>query len=745
MNTVIRMQTDLHQALQDATGTAKTPTARLRQQAFEQRISAVERIATLFVAAGNEALHSRMFCALVLSCDDELPIKTLLGAVPHKGFRARPEGIIAAMANLGFYASQKSFDVARWSVLKKPALFWNDDQMFLLIASPSGDGGLIYDGKSSIRPFDLSDRSMNGLNVWKFGYDSALNPFSDVSRGHTGYSWARAMLSHFPHLGWTTTLASVMLALTGIMLPVAISLFFGQVIRLSSFSSLPYLVVGLVLIVLFETLFIIQRSNIVAWVASRLEYLVNTSSFARILKISPFLSERAAPTNQAARLRSFESIRDFVSGPTFASLLDIPVSMLSLVAVALLSLSELLIVAGSISLFLIVFAISWYKTSTLTSIVADEATEMQRLAIETLDKLELIRNAGMQDVWSERLSRACDREQNAQMRLRFTGLITETVSSIIYTVAVIGLMAEGASLVWAGEISGATLLALTILGLRIFMPFHTLCLSVQRFEQVRRSLRQINQLMDLPLESRKGRDRNNIEPLTGRLSLVNVGFKAADTRPVFVGLDLEVEPGEIIGIYGANGTGKTTVFKMLLGMVDIALGTVRIDGVDLRQLPLHELRRRVSYVPQRPRIFPGTLRQNLAYANPLASAAQIAGVIETVGLTEQVRALPNGLDYQITGSDEERLSTSFRYRFAFARALMINSKLILIDEIPNSLLDGEVGEFIQGLFRKFRGKRTILFVSHRSDFLREANRVIALRYGKVPIVTQPSLLMERAL
>ena len=214
----------------------------------------------------------------------------------------------------------------------------------------------------------------------------------------------------------------------------------------------------------------------------------------------------------------------------------------------------------------------------------------------------------------------------------------------------------------------------------------------------------------------------------------SVGFKAADTRPVFVGLDVEMEPGEIVGIYGANGTGKSTIFKMVLGMMDISIGTIRVDGVDLRQLPLTELRRRVSYVPQRPRIFPGTMRQNLAFANPLASEQQINAVLAKVGIKDEIDAFANGLDHQVLGPDEERFSPSFRHRFAIARALLVDSKLFMIDEVPNTLLDGEVGVLLHRLLDEFRGERTVIFVSHRSDFLRKADRVIALRYGKVPLV-----------
>ncbi|THV20581.1 peptidase domain-containing ABC transporter [Peteryoungia ipomoeae] len=707
--------------------------------------SSMSKTAEVFVLQGSSPRAADLFCRLVLSCGQQFPVKSLLSAIPAGGLRDDTDTIIAAMANLGFYVSEHRFNADRWIRARLPVLL--TDHRGLLLLVPGGDGepclAHVFDGKNSSEvKTDLEQ--LEGQACWIFRFESAQNPLSSATRTHTTYSWARALLDRFPRVPLVILMLSLALAVTGILFPLSIAVFFGEVIRLSTFQTMPQLVAGLLLLAGFEMVFVLQRAKIASWLASRLEFLVNTSSFAQILRLSPMISERASPTTQAARLRSFESIRDFCSGPTFSALLDLPIALLSLIFVGFLSLSALGILVASIILLLVVFGLTWRKAAVLTSIAADEATEMQRLAIETLDKLDVIRNAGMQDIWCQRIDRIADREQNAQMRLRFAGQVADSIAAAIYTFSIIAVMSISATEVWAGSITGPSLLALVIISLRILLPFQTMCMSVLRFEQIRRSLVQINALMDLPTERQAEREKNRLQPLTGRVSLVNVGFKAADTRPVFVGLDLEVEPGEVVGIYGANGTGKSTIFKMILGMVDTSLGAVRIDGVDIRQLPLHELRRRVSYVPQQPKLFPGTLRQNLLTANPLASDQHLRRVLETVGLLSTIQGFPNGLDERVTINDEERYSESFRYRFAFARALLINSKIFLIDEISNALLDAEVGQLLMRLLKDFKGKRTVIFISHRSDFLQQADRVVALRYGKVPLVNKPQSIMERA-
>lgn len=733
------------QSEQSTTPIANRSTRDERLEAGVDERTTMSRAAAIFELQGSKPRATALFCALVQGCGQEFPIKTLLNAVPAGGLKNQPDSIIAAMANLGFYVTEHRFDWERWSVSRQPVVIATSIGPQLLTANLIGSlkGGRLSSGTET-RVIETGGRELNGLQCWAFRFESSSNPLSPLARTHTSYSWARALLARFPSIPYVMILLSLALAVTGILFPLAIAVFFGEVIRLSTFSTMPQLIVGLLMLATFETVFVLQRAKISAWLASRLEFLVNTSSFAQILRLSPMLSERAAPTTQAARLRSFESIRDFCSGPTFATLLDLPISLLSLIFVGIISLPALGILAGSIILMMAVFLLAWRKAAVLTSIAADEATEMQRLAIETLDKLDLIRSTGMQDVWSQRIDRIAERDQIAQLRLRFTGQVAESLSSALYTFAIIAVMAVSAVGVWQGAMTGPALLALVIVSLRVLLPFQTMCLSVLRFEQIRRSLGQINTLMDLPTESQAEREKNRLMPLTGAISLVNVGFKAADTRPVFVGLDLEVEPGEVIGIYGANGTGKSSVFKMILGMVDTTLGAVRIDGVDIRQLPLHELRRRISYVPQSPKLFPGTLRQNLLSANPLATDAQLRQVLRSVDILAAIDCMPDGLETNVLGPDDEHFSETFRYQFAFARALLINSKLFLIDEIPNALLDQGVGPILERLLQEFRGKRTVIFISHRSDFLQRADRVIALRYGKVPLVNKPQSIMERA-
>lgn len=700
---------------------------------LQRKCAAAAAAATIIARDGVDTSTAEMLAALVVFSDHEFSLKTVLGTLP-RGRLTHLESIIkTAMANLGFFVTSQP--VSRRALEASRAAF-------LIRDSSDGRYQVVVTGKDSthcfrlasgfeIVPFDLSNVSP-GSRVTTFEYRSVADPLSVSRRGHTGLTWIAALTARFRTVWITLAAISGLLAFLGVLYTAAIATIFSEVIGRSALDTLPLLALGLVLIVFVDAKLSGLRSNILAWIANRLEFLVNSASFEHILKLPPFLSERAAPAAQAARMRSFEGIRDFLTSPVCPATMDMTLAPFYIAIVAVIDWHSAIVVAAAMVAFAVVFCIGLRVAKVYISVVADEATEAQRIAIETFDRLRTICDIGLQHVWAKRLSTSFAREQAAQAKLQKLGAAVDAVSSSVFSGSIIILMVMRGLAVKSNIAGGVEVLAMTILGLRALLPFHTLCISVLRIEQIRKSVAQVNAFKDMPTEFDRLKGREGLRDLAGAVNFVNVGFRAADTRPVFVALDLDVRPGEVIGLLGAAGTGKSIILKMILGMMEVGLGVIRLDGVDLRQFSVEELRRRVSYVPQQPSLLPGTIRDNLLFANSLASDESLVEILKVVGLEDDVRHLPNGLDYRVTADEARRFNDEFRLRVAFARALLTNSKLILIDEFSNSLMDRDLGDILKRIIAEFRGKRTIIFVSHRADFLSTADRVVELSYGGVP-------------
>ncbi|ABD90035.1 ATP-binding cassette domain-containing protein [Rhodopseudomonas palustris] len=693
--------------------------------------------AAIIARNGVDIQTAEVFASLVIFSGQEFPLKNVLGALPRNLPSEAQTVVTIGMANLGFFVVDR---LASRDAIENggPAVLVNDRGGKYVVVTDSRTGQLFQlTANAEPVPYDLK-RLSSYARVATFEYRSAIDPLSATRRGHTGLRWIAALSSRFQGVWLTLAGISFLLAVLGVLSAAAISTIFSEVITRAALGTLPLLAVGLILIVVADAKLSDLRSNILSWVANRLEFIVNAASFEHILRLPPSLSERASPAAQAARMRSFEGIRDFLVSPACPAAMDIVLAPFYAVIVALIDWRSALVLVGAMLVFALVFLIGLRAARIYISVVADAATEAQRIAIETFDRLQTISDVGLQHVWATRLSASLVRDQAAQAQLQKLGAAIEAVSSSVFSGSIIILMVMRGLAVQSSITGGVEVLAMTILGLRCLLPFHTFCLSILRIEQIRKSVAQVNELKEMPTELERLKGRERMEDLAGALSLVNVGFRSADTRPVFVALDLDVRPGEVIALYGPAGTGKSIILKMILGMMEIGLGVIRLDGVDIRQFSVEELRRRVSYVPQQPALLPGTLRENLLLANPLASDASLQEILKVVGLDEDVRQLPNGLDYHIAADEARGFNDEFRLRVAFARAFLTNSKLILIDELPNSLMEGSLGELLRRIISDFRGERTIVFVSHRADFLSQADRMVELSYGGVPRIVAVS-------
>ncbi len=707
----------------------------------------IERLTQAIVSYGPSEMTdehmARLLAALAVSSNINLPIKSMLAAIsPDRGL-TRISDIEAVMGRLGFHVyrgplkSSSAFRGMTWG-LRVP-----DRGKPTVLVSSAGKW-LSMDGAGDVETLSQVEAVRPRGEFLTFDFESEDHSLSKTRRYHTGHSWLRALLDRIAPVAIALSITSVVIAIASVIMPLSIAVFFSQIVGDNSWVAVGFLFGSFSLIAFVKLLAMRHRARVIAWIATRLDYLVATSTFRAILKLSPMLSERAAPHSQAARLRSFDSVRDYLTSPQATQMLEFPAAFLSLLAVWILDPLSVIAILCGIGMMLLLFFISRSNVRVQTSVAAEEATEIQRLAIETIEKHDIIRMLGMQRVWSQRLSAIAAREKRAQQKLAMVSATTEALSGFFSSMTLLGVMVAGTHDVWAGNITAGALLPIIVLAMRAVAPFHALNLSVMRLEQMRRSFSQINEFMDVPPENPVGERKRLPPPIRGSVGFSSVTFRAGDRQPVFAGLDLEVAPGEIIGISGAAGSGKSTILKMILGMVDTSIGALRIDGIDSRQLPALELRRRISYVPQSPAFLPGSLRENLYYANPLASPDHVAKVLEWSGLAKEFEHLPGGWDYAPDNAEDFLATPELRFRLAFAQSRLINSRLLLIDELPNGLVDGPVGQLLRDELVRSRKHRTVFIVTQRSDLLPFADRVIALQYGRVPKVLPTSVFLERA-
>lgn len=270
-------------------------------------------------------------------------------------------------------------------------------------------------------------------------------------------------------------------------------------------------------------------------------------------------------------------------------------------------------------------------------------------------------------------------------------------------------------------------------------------MSLQRFiDWVSRSLtaaERVFEILDTPLDIEDTSHSVEMPHIRGDVKFTDVHFGYEKAREIVHGIDLQVEAGEMIGLVGHSGAGKSTLINLLLRFYDPTQGHIEVDGVDLRHIKLEDFRRQVGAVLQESYLFPGSIKDNIAYGRPEASLEEVMQAAQAANAHPFIVNFPDGYDTYV-GERGHRLSGGERQRIAIARAILHNPRILILDEATASV-DTETERMIQeGLDRLVQG-RTVFAIAHRLSTLRSANRLVVMDQGKiVEVGTHEELLAK---
>ena len=250
----------------------------------------------------------------------------------------------------------------------------------------------------------------------------------------------------------------------------------------------------------------------------------------------------------------------------------------------------------------------------------------------------------------------------------------------------------------------------------------------------RASLDRINRIMQTVPEIGNRQDAISIESAQGRIVLENVSFHhASGSSPngpaTLSDIKLAIEPGSVLGVVGPPGCGKSTLLNLIPRLYDVSRGRILIDGHDIRSLKIGNLRSHISFVPQEPFLFGGTVRENITFGDGRISGRRLENAVKAAALDETIRNFPNGYE-TVVGEKGIILSGGQKQRVALARCLLQNAAVLILDD-PISQVDLETGASIIRAVRNLAGSRTIIIASHRLSAVSYATRIISLDQGRI--------------
>lgn len=651
------------------------------------------------------------------------------------------QAIRNTMANLRYASSPQRTRRGKIDKRLLPCLFEADNGTVQVITRARNGDVLVFDGNSRKTIRNPKSGSVKGTAYY----------FSKDQRGGAiriqNGSWLRTVAKRFESYVGQLLLLTFLLNMLALATPMFVMAVYDKVIATGDKQTLVFLGVGVGLAILSDIFIRTIRGALLAQLGGRFEMIVGSATVDKILDLPLARLERAAVGTQIARLREFEGIRGFFSGPLAMAFLEMPFVLIFIIAIAFIGGWIALVPVGFMILFGILGAIVIRYAKAAVKQNVEGSADAQGILVELLQNAHSIKADGAEDVWMKRY-----RERST--RLALSSLKNARVSNMVQTFGQLMMILAGAGTLTIGTIAASNggmtvggLIASMAFVWRILSPMQMIFVAMTKLEEVKNAMMRVDQLMAQPTESRITATSQTVTEgsrFKGRVTFSNVTIRYQPNHdPALSGVSFDIAPGEVVAIAGSNGSGKSSILKLIADLYQPQSGAVFIDGVDTRQVNTQDLRQNIAYLPQQTDLFSGTVAENLRLANPIASDTELYRALERAGVLDDVNDLSDGLETYLSEHSIKQMSAGFRKGLAIARTLLNESPIVLLDE-PESALDMESDHCIIDLLRACRGKRTVLIVAHRPSYIREADRVLVLNRGAISFDGTPEEMTKAA-
>lgn len=520
-------------------------------------------------------------------------------------------------------------------------------------------------------------------------------------------------------------LGTLVLNIIGALVPFYAMAVYDRVIPNNATSSLWVLTIAVVVLTGFELAMRLLRGELVETASRRMDVALSSSIFAQCLRLRA-ASRPASGGTLANTVRDFESVREFFASTTLTTLGDLPFLLLFLLVIALVGGWLVLVPLAAIPVLLLVAFAS--RAALARHVAASMQESAQRTAhlFETMNGLDTIKALGA-EAWSRRkwesltVAIAANSVETREIVSRVNYINTAVLALSGVAVVATGALLMGEHLLTLGQI-----IAVSMLTGRALAPVSQIAGLIMRWEQTKLSYHALNKIMEAPTDD----DAASLQapPLSGRIEFRDVGFAYPNSPPLLDKLNLQIRPGERVGVIGKLGSGKSTLLRLLLNQYGPQSGSVLFDDLASTQLEPLSLRRQIGYVPQDVTLFHGTLRENIELGRSQPDDESLLEAIRLACLDDIITQLPNGVATEV-GERGERLSGGQRQAVAMARALLAKPPMLLLDE-PSSMFDPATEQRLITRLRTLKDT-TIVLVTHRMAMLALVDRLIVFDKGRI--------------
>lgn len=660
--------------------------------------------------------------------------------------------VLQALHAMGFEANLKRGIRKNFQQEPLPALMFAKDGRLMLVGkinTSDAQGTMVVvqkAGESS--PTQLSLEEFDRLFSGEWIDATRTVKIADHNQGEGnfkpeafGVSWFWTSLKKYKSLMAEVLLASLFVQIIALVTPLIFQVVIDKVLTNRTLSTLDVMVFALLGVSIFEVALGAMRHYLLSHTTHRVDVELGSKLFKHLLHLplSYFESRRSGDT--VARVRELDNARNFLTGQALTSWLDLLFAMVYLAVMFYYSVTLTLVVLAALPIF---FGASAVITPFLRKKLEDKfalGAENQAYLVETVTSMETLKSHAVEPQWQREWEKRLSSYVHTSFEGGHLGQVTNQFINMTSKLLTVALLWLGARLVIDGDLTVGGLIAFNMLSGRVNAPILKLSSLWQDFTQMKVSIKRLGDIMNAPPEPAFKANRSTPPDVQGRITFEHVGFRySTKAREVLSDLSFDVEPGEVIGIVGISGAGKTTLMRLIQRLYAPEHGRILIDGIDLNLVDTSWLRRQMGVVGQDTLLFNRSVRDNIAFADASLPLDVVMHSAQLAGAHEFILQLPEGYD-TIIGERGSKLSGGQRARIAIARALACNPKLLLLDEATASL-DYESERLIHDNMAAITQGRTVLIVAHRLSTLRLANRILVLEGGRLIEMGHHSSLMK---